>query len=66
MKVYLVRMLNRATAAIMSYYRMMAAFCAATADDKVLGTGCVQAKGEVVSAHYEGIVAHLHPFLSCH
>ena len=33
---------------IISYYRTMIAFCAATVDDKVLDIGCVLAKGEVV------------------
>jgi hypothetical protein len=46
-----VRMLNRATAVIMSCYRLMAAFCATTVDDEVLNTGCVLAKGEVVPVH---------------
>jgi len=43
-----VRMLNIATSVIILYYRTMMAFCAATVDDKVLDTGCVLAKGEVV------------------
>jgi len=46
-----VRMLNRATAVIMSCYRMMAAFCAAPVHDEVLNTGCVLAKGKVVPVH---------------
>jgi hypothetical protein len=36
---------------IMSYYRMMMAFCASTVDDKVLDTACVLGKGEVVPVH---------------
>ena len=36
---------------IMSYYRMMMTFCAATLDDKMLDTVCVPVKGEVVPVH---------------